>query len=211
MKTELQTRYPELKSCMAQIEAAEQILIKSFRTGGKLLVCGNGGSCADSEHIVGELMKGFLLKRPVGDDVRNKLIATCGEVGAEIADKLQGALPAISLPSQTAVLSAFANDVAADLMYAQLVYGYAREGDVFLGISTSGNSKNVVNAATVAKAMGLSVVALAGEMPCALDKLADCVIHVPRRETYQVQELHLPVYHYLCARCEEEFFAKSTT
>jgi D-sedoheptulose 7-phosphate isomerase len=203
---ELLERYPALKECEEMIKKAENILLKAFQNGGKLLVCGNGGSCADSGHIVGELMKGFLLKREIPNAMRKKLEYVSPELGGYLAENLQGALPAISLNAQSALISAFANDIDADMIYAQQVYGYAEPGDVFLGITTSGNSKNVVNAALVAKACGMQVIGLVGKNPCCLDKSADAVIHVPETETYKVQELHLPVYHCLCARCEKEIF-----
>ena len=201
-------RYPVLETCRRSIEEASFVLIRCFEAGGKLLVCGNGGSCADSDHIVGELMKGFLLKRPVGAEMTEKLIRSGMEKNeAEgMAFRLQGALPAISLPSQTALLSAFANDVDPDMVYAQMVFGYGRPDDLLLCLSTSGNSHNVVAAAKIAKAMGLTTVAMTGEKESVLSRLCDVAIRVPETETYKVQELHLPVYHYLCARAEERFF-----
>ncbi|MBQ7915319.1 MAG: SIS domain-containing protein [Firmicutes bacterium] len=207
MINELMKRYPVLECCRKEIEGTAQILMESFRNGGKLLTCGNGGSAADSGHIVGELMKGFILKRPLPSAEQEKLCEMFPEEGKKIAAQLQGALPAISLPDQTALLTAFVNDVAADMMYAQLVYGYGCAGDVLLGISTSGNSANVLNAARVAKFKGMKVIALAGEKACKLDELADIVIHVPAGKTHEVQELHLPVYHALCAWCEAESFS----
>ena len=159
-------------------------------------MCGNGGSAADSEHIVGELMKGFLSHRKVSDD----------RIPKSLSKYLQGALPAISLPSQCAILSAFINDVEPDMMYAQLVYGYAREGDLVIGLSTSGNSRNIVNAVEVAKCVGARTLALTGEKESKLSEMATVTIRVPETETYKVQELHLPVYHYLCAETEKEMF-----
>lgn len=204
--SELVERYPSLKDCAEQIENAKNIMINSFKNGNKLLVCGNGGSCADSDHIVGELMKGFLLKRPVSNEFRARAEKEFSDCGKYMCDNLQGGLPAISLTTHSGLISAFANDVAADMVYAQQVFGYAKEGDVFIGISTSGNSKNVVNAARVAKLCGMKVIGMAGKKECSLDEIADAVIHVSETETYKVQELHLPVYHYLCAECEAEFF-----
>ena len=206
MINDLIKRYPVLAVCQKEIEEAAQVLKERFQQGGILLTCGNGGSAADSGHIVGELMKGFILKRPLSQQEQEALIQMFPEGGEKIAAQLQGALPAISLPDQTALLTAFVNDVAADMMYAQLVYGYGCAGDVLLGISTSGNSANVVNAAKVAKFKGMKVIALVGEKACKLDELADVVIHVPAAKTHEVQELHLPVYHALCAWCEEQFF-----
>ena len=193
---ELLTRYPSLCECGESIEKALDIIIDTYENGGKILVCGNGGSAADSEHIVGELMKGFLKRREVTDE----------RIPEELRKNLQGALPAISLPSQCAVLSAFINDVEPDMMYAQLVYGYAWKNDLVIGISTSGNSKNIVNAVEVAKCVGAKAISLTGKNESKLSELSDVTIRVPETETYKVQELHLPVYHYLCAAAEEKFF-----
>lgn len=189
-------RYPALSACREDIKQAEKLLVDTYKHGGKVLVCGNGGSAADSEHIVGELMKGFLLKRPVAD----------ARIPEALRGKLQGALPAISLVSQSAILSAYSNDVDPDMVYAQLVYGYANEGDLVIGLSTSGNSKNVVYAQMVAKAVGAKTLSLTGEKESRLSELSDVTIRVPETETYKVQELHLPVYHYLCAAVEKTFF-----
>ena len=192
----LYTRYPALEACRKDIEAATAAIIETYKNGGKVLLCGNGGSCADCDHIVGELMKGFMNMRKVTDE----------RLPEDIRSKLQGALPAISLPSQSGVFTAFINDVDPDMVHAQLLYGYAREGDLFIGISTSGNSRNVVNAARVARAIGLQSIALTGEGGGELSQMCDVTIRVPECETYKVQELHLPVYHYLCAAVEEHFF-----
>ena len=173
-------------------------MIDTYKNGGKVLVCGNGGSAADCEHIVGELMKGFLEKREVTDN----------RISEDLRKNLQGALPAISLPSQSAILSAFINDVEPDMMYAQLVYGYAKENDLVIGISTSGNSKNIVNAIEVARCMGVKTLSLTGRNESKLSDISDVAICVPETETYKVQELHLPVYHYLCAEVEKEIFKK---
>jgi D-sedoheptulose 7-phosphate isomerase len=205
--TELIRHFPDLAVCIAQVEQAHQLLSACFRGGGKLLVCGNGGSAADSEHIVGELMKGYLLKRPLPELARQALRVVAPGEGDYLAEHLQGALPAISLVSQTALISAFANDVAADMVYAQQVYGYGRPGDVLWTISTSGNARNVVNAAQVARAMGLKVLGLTGPGGGRLKTLCDVAICVPGDCTPAVQERHLPVYHALCARLETEFFS----
>lgn len=189
-------RYPALKCCEQDIEAALKLMTDTYKSGGKVLVCGNGGSAADSEHIVGELMKGFMLKRKVEDK----------RIPDELREKLQGALPAISLPSQSAILSAFANDVDPEMMYAQLVYGYANENDLLICLSTSGNSKNVVNAARVTRAIGGKIIALTVASGGKLREIADICICVPETETFKIQELHLPVYHYLCAEIENHFF-----
>ena len=198
MLTKLLERYPQLESCKDDIARAADAITACYKKGGKLLLCGNGGSAADCDHIVGELMKGFLLKREITD----------ARVPEHIRQKLQGALPAISLPSQSAALTAFINDVDPSMAYAQLLYGYARAEDLFIGISTSGNSENVVNAALVAKAIGIKSIALTGERDSALSEISDVTIRVPETETYKIQELHLPVYHYLCAKVEEYFFGE---
>lgn len=193
----LYVRYPALEACKNDIENALKLIIDTYKSGGKVLVCGNGGSAADCEHIVGELMKGFMSKRKVNDE----------RIPEELRDKLQGALPAISLPSQCAILSAYINDVDAEMMYAQLVYGYAKKEDLLIGISTSGNAKNVLNAVKVANAVGAKTLALTGAGGGLLGEEADVTIKVPETETYKVQEYHLPVYHYLCAMTEKYFFA----
>lgn len=193
---ELCERYPALKSCEADITAALRLIIDTYKNGGKVLVCGNGGSAADSEHIVGELMKGFLLKRPVTDE----------RIPEHLRGKLQGSLPAISLPSQAAILSAFINDVDAETMYAQLTLGYANKNDLLIGLSTSGNSKNVVAAVEVANALGAKTIAMTGEKDSKLSEISTVTIKAPSCETYKIQEYHLPIYHYLCAECEAAFF-----
>lgn len=196
MMKELMERYPMLSECKDDIEKARELIIDTYKKGGKILVCGNGGSAADSEHIVGELMKGFLSKRTVTDE----------RIPQELRKNLQGGLPAISLPSQCAVLSAFINDVEPDMLYAQLVYGYAGENDLVIGLSTSGNSKNVVNAVEVAKCIGAKALSMTGMKESRLSELSDVTIRVPETETLKIQELHLPVYHYLCAEAEKFFF-----
>ena len=203
---ELTARYPGLSGCAADVENAATLIIDCYKNGHVLYTCGNGGSAADSDHIVGELMKGFLKKRPVDADFRTKLAEAYPDQADFLADNLQCGLPAVSLHSQSALLTAFANDVDASMMYAQNIFALGKPGDVLIAISTSGNSKNVVNAAKIAKMIGVKVIALTGAKPCALDALADCIIHVGDTETYRVQELHLPVYHWLCARVEEEFY-----
>ncbi len=190
--------YPELKSCEADISGALSLMLETYKHGGKILVCGNGGSAADCEHIVGELMKGFHFKRPVNNE----------RIPPEIRKGLQGALPAISLPSQISVLSAFSNDADPKMMYAQLVYGYAVENDLVIGISTSGNSENIVNAMIVATSLGAKTVALTGEKSSKLSKICDVTIKAPSDETYRVQEYHLPIYHYLCSALEKAFFTE---
>ena len=204
---QLITTYPELETCAADIQAAFKVLRDCYRGGGKLLVCGNGGSAADAEHIVGELMKGYLLRRPVGEDIQAKLLAAGPQDGHYLATHLQGALPAISLVSQTSLLSAISNDTAADMVFAQQVYGYGREGDTFIGLSTSGNAYNVIRAMQVARALGLHTVALTGPTGGALKSRCDVCICAPGESTPAIQERHLPIYHFLCAMLEEEFFS----
>jgi D-sedoheptulose 7-phosphate isomerase len=199
-------RYPQLKLCENSILEAYNILAAAYENGRKLLVAGNGGSAADSEHIVGELMKEFKLKRKVFADQAEALKAINPEMGQYLADNLQGALPAIALTGHSALSTAFMNDSESALIFAQQVNGYGKPDDVFLGISTSGNSQNVIYAAITAKARGLKVIGLTGEKDSKLSELADVCIQVPEKETYKVQELHLPVYHCLCLMLEEKFF-----
>ena len=171
-------------------------MIDTYKKGGKILVCGNGGSSADADHIVGELMKGFLKSRKVTDE----------RIPQELREKLQGALPAISLSAHTSLMTATINDNDADMVFAQQVYGYAKDNDLLIAISTSGNSKNVVNAVKVAKSLGVKTIALTGETGGELKQFADVTICAPSTETYKIQEYHLPIYHYLCTKVEEEFF-----
>lgn len=192
----LYERYPALEVCKEDIEKALGLMTETYKKGGKILICGNGGSASDSEHIVGELLKGFILKRPVTDK----------RIPEHLRKGLQGSLPAISLPSQCAILSAFINDVDPEMMYAQLVYGYAKPEDLVIGLSTSGNSKNVVNAIEVANCMGVKTLSMTGQKESKMSELSDVTIKVPETETYKVQEYHLPVYHYLCAEVEKVFF-----
>ncbi len=201
-------RYPVLCVCRESIAQAYKILEECYAHGGKLLIAGNGGSCADAEHIVGELMKGFKNKRTCPEEFAKKLCEVDGERGVYLAERLQGALPAIALDGHAALNTAFINDVENGglLAFAQQVMGYGNAGDVFLGISTSGNSKNVMNAAVVARAKGLKIIGLTGENGGELAKFADVAIKAPVRETYIVQELHLPIYHCLCLMLEERFF-----
>ena len=203
---QLAKRYPALEVCKDDILIAYEILSEAYSNGRKLLVCGNGGSASDSEHIVGELMKEFKLKRKVYTDQAVALKEIDPDLGQVLADNLQGALPAISLTGHSALTTAFMNDANADLVFAQQVNGYGKSGDVFLGISTSGNSKNVLYAAVNAKAKGLKVIGLTGSKENKLMKYADVCIRVPETETYKIQELHLPVYHCLCLMLEDRFF-----
>ncbi|MCI6672312.1 MAG: SIS domain-containing protein [Prevotella sp.] len=199
-------RYPCMEECKEQIIQAYEILRSSYSNGKKLLVCGNGGSASDSEHIVGELMKGFKLKREVQTEQVAALKRIDLEMGTFLAANLQGALPAITLTAHSSLTTAFMNDCDPVLVFAQQVNGYGNIGDVFLGISTSGNSQNVLYAAVTAKAQGLKVIGLTGERKNKLEDFCDICIKVPAIETYKIQELHLPVYHCLCLMLEEFFF-----
>lgn len=201
-------RYPALKSVEDDIAEAYQILEDSYKNGGKLLVAGNGGSAADAEHIVGELMKGFKLPRKPQSDFADKLIRENAELGAVLAENLQGALPAIALDGHPALSTAYMNDCEPLLCFAQQVNGYGKTGDVFLGVSTSGNSKNILYAATTAHARGMKVIGLTGANSSKLEQMSDVCIKVPQTETYMIQELHLPVYHCLCLMLEDEFFGE---
>ena len=204
---ELLTRYPALKSCAGEIGKTVEILISGFKAGNKLMLCGNGGSCADCEHITGELMKGFLSRRPISPEKRAEMKKLNPDIGEDVLSKLQLAVPAIPLPSLTALNSAFCNDVDPSLVYAQELMGLGTPGDMLLCISTSGNSANCVAAAEVGKALGLTVIALTGAKGGRLKEKADICICVPETETFKVQELHLPVYHYLCAEVEATIFS----
>lgn len=199
-------RYPKLIVCKDDILKAYKILEEAYSQERKLLVCGNGGSASDSEHIVGELMKEFKLKRKVYADQAEAMKSIDPEMGETLAENLQGALPAICLTGHSSLTTAFMNDANADLVFAQQVNGYGKANDVFLGISTSGNSKNVCYAAITAKSKGLKVIGLTGQKESKMTKLGDCCIRVPETETYKIQELHLPVYHCLCLMLEDHFF-----
>lgn len=195
---ELLKRYPDLKSCSETMEKTIAVIEQRIRCGGTIYLCGNGGSCADCIHISGELLKGFLSKRPLSREDREAL----GEMG----DKLQYGIPAVPLPSLDGVITAFANDVDPSLVYAQLVWAMGKPGDVLIGLSTSGNSENVVQACKAAKAKQMTVIGMTGEKCCKMDEFCDEVIHVPASETYRVQEFHLPVYHHICAELEKRLF-----
>lgn len=206
---DLLRRYPKLQTCKADILDAYTLMRQAYEVGGKLLVAGNGGSCADADHIVGELMKGFCLKRQIPDAFVEKMKAVDGETGVYLGERLQGALPALALHTQQALATAYLNDVDGESMLAQALYGYGMEGDCFLAISTSGNSKNVVYAAVVAKAKGMKVIGLTGRDGGKLKGIADVAIIVPEQETFQIQELHLPIYHCLCLMLEEYFYGET--
>ena len=200
-------RYPSLESAKNDIVAAYLLLEESYENGGKLLVAGNGGSAADAEHIVGELMKGFKLPRKPEADFAEKLVEENQELGSVLAENLQGALPAIALDGHPALSTAYMNDCEPLLCFAQQVNGYGKLGDVFLGISTSGNSKNVLYAATTAHAKGMKVIGLTGAKDSKLKDMSDVCIKAQQTETYMIQELHLPIYHCLCLMLEDKFFA----
>ena len=196
---ELMLRYPKLAPCRSSIEAVLDILVKSYIAGGKVLVCGNGGSASDAEHICGELLKKFKKFHAVPQEIASKL-------RPDLVAKLEGGLPAISLVSMSGILSAFANDVTWETAFAQQVLSLAKPGDVLITLSTSGNSANCVAAAEVMKAVGGTAIAFTGERESLLSEICDLAIRVPETETYKVQELHLPVYHAICAAIEEELF-----
>ena len=204
---ELAQRRPDLTSCLGDVRQAGEVLAACFRQGGKLLVCGNGGSAADSEHIVGELMKGYRRLRPLPDEIRRKLEADWPGEGKNLAAHLQGALPAVSLVSQTALMTAFMNDVDPGMIFAQQVYGYGRPGDVLLGLSTSGNSANVLNALRVARTLGLHTIVMTGKGGGAMPEVCELTIRVPYERTSDIQEAHFPIYHALCAVLEDTFFS----
>ena len=199
-------RYSVLASAEQDIINAYLVMEECYENGGKFLVAGNGGSAADAEHIVGDLMKGFKMDRKSSDEFAEKLVEANPELGAILSDNLQGALPAIALDGHIALSTAYSNDCEPLLCFAQQVNGYGKTGDVFLGISTSGNSKNVLYAATVARAKGMKVIGLTGQKESKLSEYADVCVKVAEIETYMIQELHLPVYHCWCLMLEEKFF-----
>jgi len=206
MLKELIERYPVLASCEDDIKKAVDAMIACYERGNKILLCGNGGSCADCDHIVGELMKGFLKLRPIDESEKARMKAASPTLDDELLSKLQCGLPAISLPSIAALNSAFCNDVDPELIYAQSLFALAKEGDLLIGLSTSGNAKNVFAAVKVAKALGVKVIGMTGAKGGKLYENSDICIRVPENETFKIQELHLPVYHYLCAAVEGHFF-----
>lgn len=200
---ELVGRYPGLRECASQVDEAVHMLARSLDNDGTLYICGNGGSAADAGHIVGELMKSFELPRPIDDSTR----AAVADDG--ISAMLQGALRAVSLSGSGPLATAIANDVSADMVFAQQVFGYGRPGDVLWALTTSGNSRNVLNAARVARARGMRVLGMTGRSGGALAEWCDVCIRVPESETWKVQELHFPVYHALCRILERRFFGNS--
>ena len=202
---ELFTRYPALEACRDDVAAAYATLFACCRVGGTVFTCGNGGSASDSEHIVGELLKKFKKHRDIPAELKAKLLAA-GPEGKRLAEKLEGSLSAVSLVSMTGILTAFANDVGWDEAFAQQLLGLARPGDVLLALSTSGNSRNCVEAAVRARALGVKTIGLTGAGGGRFRDVCDVTVRVPATETYQIQEFHLPVYHALCAMLEAELF-----
>ena len=203
---QLTNRYPQLELISCEINAALTIISDSFSSGGKLLIAGNGGSAADAEHIVGELMKNFCKKRQLPNSFAGKLKEIDSEIASYLVPRLEPGLPAIALSCHASLNTAVTNDIGGDMIFAQQVYGYGKENDVFLGISTSGNSKNILYAAATARAKNMKVIALSGGTGGNLRHFANVSIIVPETEIYAIQELHLPVYHCLCKMLEEHFF-----
>lgn len=202
----LMSRYPNLECMKQEIVEAYLIMEEAYENGGKLLIAGNGGSAADSEHIAAELMKRFKTPRPVSEEFANKLVSVDPNRGRELAKNLECSLMAIPLVAHEALTTAYINDVDGLGVFAQQLFGYGKEGDVFLGISTSGNSKNILNATVVARAMGIKVIGLTGINGGELAEVADVVVKAPETETYMIQELHLPIYHCWCLMLEDHFF-----
>lgn len=202
-------RYPKLEGCQKDIIVAYEIMEEVYENDHKLLIAGNGGSAADSEHIAGELMKRFKAPRPCPPEFAERLKAIDPECGANLSKNLERGLMAIPLVAHEALTTAYINDVDGLGVFAQQLYGFGREGDAFLGISTSGNSKNIMNATVVARALGIKIIGLTGKGGGELAKVADVTIKVPETETYMIQELHLPVYHCLCLMLEDKFFGSA--
>jgi D-sedoheptulose 7-phosphate isomerase len=200
-------RHKELACLEEQVKQSIQVIAEAFRKGNKLLVCGNGGSSADADHIVGELMKGFEMKRPVSSSIQSILKEQFGARGAMLASVLQQGFPAISLSAHTALVTAVSNDLGGDYIYAQQVAGYGKAGDVLWAISTSGNAHNVLDALMVAKAAGLTTIGMTGESGGEMKPYCDVLLNVPSTATARVQELHLPLYHMICRLLEREFFS----
>lgn len=202
----LLSRYPALEPLNDNLYKSVELIAESVANGGKMLVCGNGGSASDSLHIVGELMKSFVLKRNISDELRNKIAFSYPDEAEYYINNLQGALPAISLVNEVALITAFGNDQSSELAFAQQVLGYGKPGDVLIAISTSGNSANVLHAARIARILGVNVISLTGQGGGKLKDLSDVLLNVPSNITYQIQEFHLPVYHALCLALEQEFY-----
>ena len=201
-------KFSDLFYLKGAMEKSIALMASKIKSGGKVLICGNGGSASDSEHIAGELLKEFYIRRPLNQEFTERLIEVYGEEGRVLAGNLQGAIPAISLVSQTGFLSAFGNDAKPELSYAQEVFAFGNPGDMLIAISTSGNARNVCYAAMMAKALDVFVLSLTGEEGGNLRKYSDIILNVPEKETYLVQELHLPLYHLLCRGIEYEIFGE---
>ena len=199
-------RYPQLAHLESSIQETAEIIVETYKNGGKVLVCGNGGSCSDADHIVGELMKSFEGRRPLAKPLQDELMELSPETGKMLAEKLQQGLPAISLNTHSALISAISNDISGEVIYAQQVVGWGIRGDVLIGLSTSGNSQNVIDAMIVAKAKGLTTIGMTGETGGKMRDWSDILLNVPERRTAYVQELHLPVYHAICMMIEKEMF-----
>ena len=202
-------RYPRLEVCRKDIKKAYELLIRTYNKNKKMLIAGNGGSAADSEHITGELMKRFKNARPVNKELADKLISIDKKRGEKLVKNLEMPLRAVPLTSHIAITTAYMNDADATGVFAQQLLGYGDKGDVFLAISTSGNSENIISACVVAKALGIKVIGLTGEKESKLSEMADICIKVPETETYKIQELHLPVYHALCLMLESKYFGEN--
>lgn len=205
-KGELYVRRPALTVCEDEIERIVDMIVSCHRSGGKILLCGNGGSSADCEHIAGELLKGFRLRREMTGGEKAAFRSALGDEAAPLIASLQRGIPVIPLPSLTGVCTAYANDASPELVFAQEVFSLGKPGDLLIGITTSGNSANVVAALKTAHAMGITTAALTGERRGKADGFSDVTVHVPASETYIVQEYHLSVYHYICARVEKLLF-----
>lgn len=205
---QLVNRHEKLVHLKESISKAAELLIETYQNGGKVLVCGNGGSSADAGHIVGELMKSFEAKRPLNSDIQQKLTSQFGERGSLLSEKLQQGLPAISLSEHTSLITAISNDLGGDFIFAQQVAGYGNTGDVLLALSTSGNAQNVLDALMVAKVKGMKTIGMTGETGGKMKDLCDVLINVPATRTAYVQELHLPIYHALCMMVEKEIFGR---
>jgi len=206
---DLLTRHPQFASVENEVLKAADCLIRCYENGGKVLICGNGGSCSDSDHIVGELMKGFEHKRPLAESLQSQLKKIGDERGSYLAEKLQQGLPAISLTAHSALITAIANDTDANLIFAQQVVGYGNAGDVLIAISSSGNSQNLLDAILTAKAKNLSVIGLTGETGGKMKSICDILINVPGKRTAFVQEFQMSVYHTLCMMIENHFFGNN--
>lgn len=209
LKAELFTRYPQLTECKKEFEKAYHILLTCYKDNKKVLVAGNGGSAADSEHIVGELMKSFLFVRSLDSEFTEELKKLYGADGEELIGQLEGGLPTIPLTSMPALSTAYANDTSSTACFAQMTQTLGRQGDVFIGISTSGNSKNILLALMAAKARHMQTICLTGKSGGKCKSLADVCVCIPEGETFKIQELHLPVYHALCAMIEADLFEEN--